>query len=395
MSALSTAYADCFSGVSGDMFLAALIHCGVDEMQLRADLSRLDLGGFSLIVGDHSIGGIGCKRLAVSTSRKQEKRGLHAIIHLLQSSSLSLTVIEKGIRVFTELAQAESKIHGCTVDEVHFHEVGALDSIIDIIGVLLGLEQLNVDKIYASPLPMGRGFVDCEHGRLPLPAPAVCEILQEVPVYGVELEKELVTPTGAALLKVLAEDYGPLPPMTITNTGYGAGSHTLENGQPNLFRLIIGQRQQVEECQEVEVIETNLDDWSPEGFAHLCDRLMTQGAVDVSIVPIHGKKGRPGFLLRVIADPVFSLSLKQTILSETTAIGLRFRKELRMTLPRESVSVSTPWGEIQAKKVQTPAGMVVYPEYDACREVARRFNIPLKLVYDQIKSVNINQADSR
>lgn len=390
----SIAYADCFSGISGDMFLAALLHCGVDETQLKHDLSLLNLGNVTLSVKDHLSSNISCKQIEVVTSVTPDHRNLDSIISLLQESNLPTSIIYKAIQVFTLLAQAEAKVHNCSIDTVHFHEVGCVDSLIDIVGVLLGLEQLNITRLYASPMPMGRGFVDCDHGVLPLPAPAVCEILKDVPLYGVELQQELVTPTGAALLKVLAESFGPMVPMTVQATGYGAGTHSLENNQPNLFRLIVGQPLNVEESQDVEVIETNIDDWSPEGFPHVCDLLMNNGAIDVSIAPIQMKKGRPGFLLKVITNAAHTLLIKQIILTETSAIGLRFRKESRLTLPRKKVIVTTQWGDICAKKVLTPAGFVIYPEYEACQEVAKRFNIPLRQIYDQIRAVDDSSTDT-
>lgn len=386
MSSFATiAYADCFSGISGDMFLSALLHCGLDETILKDKLSLLNLGNYTLSVNNQTLGSISCKTIHITTHTDQQHRNLQSIRTLLESSHLPATVIEKAINVFTELARAEAKVHGCAIDAVHFHEVGALDSIIDVVGVLIGLEELKIGKLYVSSLPMARGFVSCDHGILPLPAPAVCEILKDVPLYGVELQQELVTPTGAALIKVLAADFGPMPPMHIQTTGYGAGSQTLSNKQPNLLRLIIGQQIDVNELQEVEVIETNLDDWSPEGFPHVCDLLLSQGALDVSLAPIQMKKGRPAFLLQVIAPAAHSLTLKQTILSETSAIGLRFRKENRLTLPREMVEIQTQWGAIAAKKVITPTATVIYPEYEACREVAKRFKVPLQQVYAQVK----------
>ncbi len=386
------AYADCFSGISGDMFLGALLHCGVDEDKLRNELSLLGLDDFTLTVTDKSLAGIGCKKVDIAVTSTQAHRNLETITSLLDSSQLSRTVVDRAIAVFTTLAQAEAKIHSCNVESVHFHEVGALDAIIDVVGVLIGLEQLGISRIYTSPLPMGRGFVHCEHGTLPLPAPAVCEILKDVPLYGTEQRQELVTPTGAALIKVLSEDFGPMVPMTIRQTGYGAGTNKLENGQPNLFRLFIGQALAVEETQMVEVIETNIDDWSPEGFPHIYDLLLENGALDVSVTPIQMKKGRPGFLLQVIADPSLSSQLKTIILGETSAIGLRFRKESRLTLPREIISVNTKWGEIQAKKTKTPTGVVITPEFESCRKVAREFGISLKEVYSQVMAKTLNKT---
>ena len=259
------------------------------------------------------------------------------------------------------------------------HEVGAIDTILDVVGVVVGLQALGIERLISSPLPWGHGFVKCAHGRLPLPAPAVCELLTGVPVYAVDVGQELVTPTGAALLTSLAQGFGPLPDMAIDITGYGAGSQTLTNRQPNLLRLIIGR--EARKSETVEVIETHLDDWNSEGFPYLCELLLKQGALDVSLTPMLMKKGRPGQQLRVICYPSHGLQLKQTILAETTAIGLRFRTEARLILEREQVMVNTQWGEVMAKKIQTPTGTVIYPEYEACKKIAESAQIPLQQAY--------------
>ena len=264
---------------------------------------------------------------------------------------------------------------------MHFHEIGALDAIIDITGSVIGLHLLGIDRLVTSPLPMPRGWVRCAHGLLPLPAPAVCEILQDVPVRGSDIEQELVTPTGAALVKTLSGDFGKFPAMRIRQIGYGAGSRKLPGDMPNIFRLVIGQELKVDESQEVEVIETNLDDWSPEHYPHLLEQLFSRGALDVSLAQVHMKKGRPGFLLQVITDPARSLDIKKCILTETTSIGLRFRHENRMTLPRETGTVQTPWGPALVKRVETPGGIRLYPEYDDCQRVARENKVALKDVY--------------
>ncbi len=375
------AYADCFSGISGDMFLAALVHAGVPPEVLLRGLQKLALGAFELDISSVKQQGLSATHLKVNSTTDQQLRTLADLLSLLDTSSLTEDITRPAAKVFQALAEAEAKVHGIDINRVHFHEIGALDTIIDVVGTIIGLRHLDIRRLIASPLPLGRGFVDCAHGRLPLPAPAVCELLHGIPVYGVQHSKELVTPTGAALLKVLADEFGPMPAMTITTTGYGAGSHKLTDDQPNFLRLIIGTSREANESQRVVIIETNLDDWSPEGFPYLCDLLLARGALDVNITAIQMKKGRPGFKLQVISSPAHGLTIKETILSETTAIGLRFREEERLTLEREQVRVSTPWGEIGAKRVVTPAGPVIYPEYEECRTVAARHQIPLQQVY--------------
>ena len=382
-------YADCFSGISGDMLLGALIHAGLDRGHLAEELSKLRLPGLDMQITDRTVQSIGCVQVKVNSERRQELRTLSAILALLQDSALDATVIDRASEVFRALAKAEAKVHNIAIEEVHFHEVGALDTIVDVVGTVFGLQQLGIRRLVSSPLPTGLGFVECAHGLLPLPAPAVCELLQGIPTYGVDLRQELVTPTGAALIATLADNFGPLPPLAITATGYGSGSRILTNGQPNLLRLIIGDAVGVLESQVVEVIETNLDDWSPEGFPHLTDLLFALGAADVTLTPVHMKKGRPGFTLQVISPPAKAHPLKQTILAHTSAIGLRFRREERQTLPRQIATITTRWGKIKAKKVLTPAGWVVHPEYEECRKVALRYDVPLSEVYNEVRCAGI------
>jgi hypothetical protein len=367
------------------MLLGALIHAGLDRQLLVGELAKLHLPGLELHITEKTDHAISCVKVTVNSDRRQDLRALPAILALLEASDLEDQVIGRASAVFRALARAEAKVHGIAVERVHFHEVGALDTIVDVVGVVFGLWQLGIHRLVSSPLPIGHGFVECAHGLLPLPAPAVCELLQGVPTYGVDLRQELVTPTGAALIATLADGFGPLPPLAISTTGYGAGSHILSNGQPNLLRLIIGESAEIVESQVVEVIETNIDDWSPEGFPHLTDLLFARGALDVTLTPVHMKKGRPGFALQVISTPAYGHVLKETILAETTAIGLRFRKEERRTLPRESVTVATRWGEIRAKRVLTPRGTVIYPEYEECRRVALQHQLPLPEVYHEVR----------
>jgi uncharacterized protein (TIGR00299 family) protein len=382
---MKIAYADCFSGISGDMLLGALLHCGIDQKLFRNELDKLALGEFDFLVEEKTVQSISSCKVTICSQRRQELRTLPALMEILDRSGLDDAVATKSAAVFRTLAEAEAKVHGIAVEKVHFHEVGALDTIVDVVGTIIALHQMRVLKLVSSPLPMGRGFVNCAHGRLPLPAPAVCELLRDIPVYGVEIQQELVTPTGAALIKTLAEEFGPMIPMTVSATGYGAGSHVLPDNQPNLLRLITGYAQHVDENQIIEVIETNLDDWSPEIFPFLCDHLFTKGALDVSLTSILMKKGRPGFTLQVICSPVHTLDMKNIILTETSAIGLRFRKEDRQTLAREEVTLMTPWGKIKAKKVQTPSGPVIYPEYEECKKIAIHHHIPLQEVYNEVR----------
>jgi len=385
------AYADCFSGVSGDMLLGALLHAGLDENLLKRELAKLDIPDAHLEIGRTTSQSIGCIKVKISETRRQELRTLPQIQDLLLHSDLDPAIKERSHAIFVALAEAEAKVHDIPVNQVHFHEIGALDTIFDVVGTVIGLHHLGISRLIVSPLPLGGGFVKCAHGLLPLPAPATCELLKGVPTYGVELQKELVTPTGAALIKVLANDYGPLPPMTIAATGYGSGSQILPNNQPNLLRLIIGTSQAVEEAQTVAVIETRLDDWNPELFPYLCDILLTRGALDVSLTACQGKKGRPGFHLQVICKTTDGIPIQDMILSETTAIGLRFRQESRRTLPRQTVQVNTPWGGVTAKKVSTPRGEVIYPEYEECRKIALEHACSIDSVYRAVYAAEGNK----
>jgi pyridinium-3,5-bisthiocarboxylic acid mononucleotide nickel chelatase len=385
------AYADCFSGVSGDMLLAALLHAGLDRELLLAELEKLHLPGLKIDISDKNIQGMSGLAVQVDSSRHQELRTLPTIRALLEESAVSPSTIARSMAVFTRLAEAEAKVHGLSANQVHFHEVGALDTLVDIVGVVFGLEHLGVNRLSCSPLPLGRGFVRCAHGLLPLPAPAVCELLSGIPTYGIELSQELVTPTGAALIATLAEGFGTLPPMRLSAVGYGCGSRELDNGQPNLLRLFLGDGATVGENQVVEIIETNLDDWSPEGYPHLCELLFAAGALDVVLVPVQMKKGRPGFILQAMATPAQSAQVKEAILVHTSAIGLRFRREGRQTLPRKIILLATQWGEISAKQVMTPRGVVVYPEYEQCRRIALEQGVPLAAVYDEVRCLGRNE----
>ena len=382
----SAAYLDCFSGVSGDMLLGALIHAGFSEELLREELGRLNIPDLTMEILSASSQGIACRRVLFSGGNGQPLRTLPVILPILENSGLAPEIVQRAMEVFQVLAEAEARVHGVAVERVHFHEIGALDTIADIVGVVAGLHHLGVERITCSPLPLGRGFVQCDHGRLPLPAPAVCELLAGVPTYGVEIPLELVTPTGAALIKVLADSFGPMPAMIVSSCGYGGGSRTLPNHQPNLLRIVLGKDETVAEAQRVTVTETRLDDWNPEGFPHLCARLMAQGALDVSLAPCHGKKGRPGYSLQVLSTPAMAPMLQDLIFNETTAIGLRMRHEDRRTLPRRPIELMTRWGPVTAKQVERPAGSIIYPEYEACRRIAEQHDVPLDTVYREIYS---------
>jgi uncharacterized protein (TIGR00299 family) protein len=388
---MKVAYLDCFSGISGNMLLGALLHAGLPENVLRATLERLPLTGWELEIEQNRSSGLDACLVRVRAAETAGHRHLHDIEKIIADSGLVQPVIERSLAVFERLATAEARVHGTTPDRIHFHEVGALDAIIDIVGTVAGFHHLGVAQIICSPLPMPRGWTSCSHGKIPLPAPATCELLKNVPVYGDSLEQELVTPTGAALAAQLADDFGPLPAMALEATGYGSGTMQRRDGRPNLLRLIIGESMQMEEARRVEVIETHLDDWNPETWPHVCEQLLQGGALDVSLIPLQMKKGRPGFLLRVLSDPAHGLALKELILAETSSIGLRFHTMDRMTLPRESITVKTPWGRVQAKEVVVHGKKRITPEYEDCRRLAQEQKIPLQDIYAHVTAPAKNQ----
>ena len=383
---MKTAFLDCFSGVSGDMLLGALLDAGLPEAFLQETVSNLKLPGCSLAVQRITEKGLAATRVSVLLEEHghhhhHAHRHLADIERLLAGAALAPAIRDRALAVFQRLARAEAAVHGTTIDAIHFHEVGAVDSLVDIVGTVAGLAELGIDHLVCSPLPMPRGWISCEHGQLPLPAPAVCALMQGVPVYGEPLDQELVTPTGAALVTELASEFGTMPPMMPERTGYGSGARERHDGRPNLLRLIVGQGIDAAEAQTVQVIETHLDDWNPEFWPYVSERLMAQGALDVALIPMQMKKGRPGFLLRVICELASQPALATVLFEETSTLGLRLRREQRLTLPREQVTVSTPWGDLPAKAKTTASGTFITPEYEACRTLAETQGLPLQAVY--------------
>lgn len=381
---MNIAYLDCFSGVSGNMLLGALLDSGFPEGELQKVIDTLNIPHCNIETSKVTENTLTATRVQVKVQGEQPHRHLSDIEQIVTSSGFENKAQQRVLEVFHSLADAEASVHGCSVEEVHFHEVGAADALIDIVGVVHGFQYLNITQVTCSPLPVSRGWVSCAHGELPVPAPATCRLLQGKPVYGVELEQELVTPTGAALLHVLAKDFGPMPPMQFDTIGYGAGTVNRNDGRPNLLRLIIGKTLAPEEAQQVVVIETALDDWNPETWPHVSEQLFQNGALDVILIPVQMKKGRPGFLLKIICEQAHDQVLKQIILSETSSIGLRFHTEQRMTLPREIITVQTKYGPVKAKKITTPDGTVITPEFEECRRLALEKNIPVKDIYSEV-----------
>ncbi len=375
------AYFDCFSGISGDMLLGALVDVGLALADLRADLSRLPLSGYELTAERVTKAGIAGTMVRVHAEHSHTHRGLRDIVEIIAGASLPPEATGPAVQTFERLAAAEARVHGTTIDEVHFHEVGAVDAIVDIVGAFCGLHRLGIEKVYASALPLGGGWVDTAHGRLPVPAPATVELLRGVPSYGGPVEAELVTPTGAAILTTICHDFGEMPPMTIHATGWGAGSKDLPH--PNLLRLFLGEPTTRPVEQRLVLIETNIDNMNPELFGHLMERLFEAGALDVFYTPIVMKKSRPATLVSVLSEPPLVDALSEILFRETTTLGLRLTEVGRRCLDREWRQVQTEYGPVRVKLGRWNDEIVsIAPEYEDCIRLAKEKGVPAKAVYD-------------
>ena len=385
------AFFDCFSGISGDMTLGALVDLGVPIAWLKDQLCRLPLENFDVTVTSTHRNGVHAKLVHVAVIDDKTSRNYSQIRTLIENSPLAGPVKSTSLQIFQKLAEAEARIHSCSPEDVHFHEVGGIDAIVDIVGTALGLDYLAVKKIIASPIPLGKGFVTCSHGKLPVPVPATLDILKNVPVYGTTIPHELVTPTGAAIISASAQGFEAMPDMVIQNIGYGAGQRDFTD-RPNLLRIILGNEPQTatglsEELQEdrIEIIETGIDDMNPELFGHLMDRLFEDGALDVCWIPIYMKKNRPATMLQVLCKNDRRDILIYRILSETTTIGVRYYESRRRLLWRDQLEIETSYGKIAVKRVKDPLGNIrIIPEYDVCQKIAREQDLPLRIVYDTV-----------
>ena len=392
------AYFDCFSGVSGDMTLGALLACGADENAFRDALAALNVPGYDLHIARRKVEGIMATDVDVELLEVDQGHGRHLsdIAEIYANSDLSPRVREQSLAVFTRLAHAEAKVHGTTPDEIHFHEVGAVDAIVDITGACILLEMLGVEAVYTSPLPVARGFVDCQHGRMPLPAPATVELLLGLPTYPAPVKGELVTPTGAALLATLAgpDRVGNPPAMAMRAAGYGAGKKDWGAPFPNLLRVLIGETVEAGErradghagdvpATTVAVLETNLDDTPAEVLGHVQERLLAQGALDVFFVPAQMKKNRPGTLVTVLAAPEDASALSDVLFRETGTFGVRQTFAERRCLARTWQTVETAFGPIRVKIGADDAGreITAAPEFEDCRTAALAHHVALRDVY--------------
>lgn len=382
------AYFDCFSGISGDMTLGALFDLGVPVKWLQESLQQdVPLPGFDLSVEPVQRHGITGRRVRVRVNDGQADRNYNDIKRLIGGSRLSDFVKKTGLDMFERIADAEACIHGCPKAEVHFHEVGGVDALVDILGTALGIEFLGIKKVMASKIPLGTGFVSSDHGRLPVPAPATLAILTDVPVYGSGIDTELVTPTGAAIVTALAESFGPMPVMKVRKIGYGAGRRDL-NPIPNLLRIVNGDVP-APSAETVVMVETCIDDMNPEIFGFIMDRLFEDGALDVYWVPIFMKKNRPGTMIQVLCRADAKEAVARRILMETTTAGIRYYDVHRQTLERKQIQLKTPFGEIPVKQIKNPDGTYrIVPEYEICRQIATEKDIPIREVYENIIKEN-------
>jgi uncharacterized protein (TIGR00299 family) protein len=379
---MKIAYFDCIGGASGDMILAALLDAGLPLETLQERLAALHLADFTLTTRRVSKNGFSATKVDVNVANDAPERHLAEITAIVDASDLAPAIKGQANAIFRRMAEAEAGIHGTTLDHVHLHELGGVDTIVDVVACLVGLEVLGIEKVVASPLPMGRGFIKAAHGQIPLPAPATVALLKGVPVVGSDIEKELVTPTGAALLSSLASGFGPIPPMTLVAVGYGAGGRDLPI--PNVVRLLIGDQAAPGRLgtESVIVLETNIDDLNPQLYDHVMARLFKAGALDVFLTPIQMKKNRPGILLRVICRPGDAGPLTDIVLTETSTLGVRQQIMSRVSLRREMGTVETPYGAVRIKIATLPDGTRrAAAEYNDCRRLAEATGAPLREIY--------------
>lgn len=379
---MRTAYFDCPTGAAGNMILASLLDAGADPVLIERQLRKLPVRGWRLKLRKVRKGGVTALHLAVEQSDQPERR-LSDIFRLVDRAKLSDKVTGSVYIIFGAIAKAEAKIHGTKIDRVHFHEVGAVDAMVDIVGTCLALENLGIEKLYCSPLNLGRGRVRCAHGWLPVPAPATALLLKKARVYQDGLEGELVTPTGAAILATLSSGFGPMPEISLEAVGHGAG--TRETLAPNILRAFVGEGRSAVGGQPGPILlETNVDDANPQVYEHLIDRLFGCGALDAWLTPAIMKKSRPGVVLSALVPEEIEATATDMILSETTTLGVRRRPVERRILPREIAKVSTKYGLISGKAVLLgPGGRRFVPEYAECRKAALKRGVPLREVQEE------------
>lgn len=387
---MKLAYFDCFSGISGDMVLGALVDAGVDLRELESELRKLNLEGWNISAEKVQRKAIRATKVNVETQESHHHRHLSPILKMIDQAALAPRAAERARQIFRRLGEAEAKVHNISIEKVHFHEVGAVDSIIDIVGSAIGFELLGIDTFACSIMDVGSGRVQTEHGLLPVPAPATVELLRDAPTFSSGIEKELVTPTGAAIATTLSTQYAAMPAMTLKSIGYGAGSADLPQ-QPNVLRLMTGEMigERLGESADagehwdapIAVIEANLDDMSPQIYGYFAEQALAAGALDIFSTAVQMKKNRPGQLVTLLCEPSNLKPLIDLIFRETTTIGIRTHEVRRQTLARESVPVETPLGTIRMKISRLNGTLLnAAPEYEDCRRIATQKGLPLKQV---------------
>ena len=390
------AYFDCASGASGDMVLGALVDAGVELGALEAALATLKVDGWRLEARAVERGGLRGTHLSVRTDSARHFHALGDMLGPIERSTLPDAVKRRSEAVLRRLAEAESRVHRVPVDAVHFHEVGELDTLVDVVGAVAGLDTLGVEQVHVSPLPLGGGTVDTAHGRLPVPAPATAELLRGFPVYDNGIAAELVTPTGAAILTTLGTP-GRLPPMTLERIGWGAGSKELPI--PNLLRVLVGQPTEASpadaDVETLVAVETTIDDMSPQLYEPLVERLLAAGALDVYLAPVVMKRSRPGTVLTALAPPDLAERLAETLFRETTTIGVRWSEVKRRRLPREMVRLSTTMGPVTFKVSRLGGRVVtVTPEFEEVRRIADAQGRPVREVLDAVRREGIQAIEA-
>jgi len=386
---MKIAIIDCFSGISGDMTLGALINQGVPLDYIKEEISKLGISNFEIKENKVKRHSISASKVDIEYDEPQQpERNFHSIKKIIEESRLAPNIKNKAISAFKILGEAEAHVHGTTLDKIHFHEVGAIDSIIDLVGSIIGFEYLKVAKIFTLPVPLGTGFTSTAHGNMPVPPPASLEILKEYPIIHKDSEFEMTTPTGATLLKVLSDEILPtFLHYFPEKVGYGAGSKETEKW-PNLLRLITARIEEQPGVENLQVIETNIDDMNPEIYPYLMEKMFDTGARDVFMSNILMKKGRAGIKLSILADLNIVPQIEEIIFSETTSIGLRKYAVNRTILPRKEELVTLDFGEIAVKVIEYKGKKIFRPEYEECKKIARKHKKPITDVYRQIDNLN-------
>jgi len=380
------AYFDCFSGISGDMTLGALLDAGVPVEQLRTELHSLSLPGWELATEKVWKNGMAATYAKVRAQDTQTHRSLTAILGIIEKSSLASTVKDRAAAIFKKLGEAEAAVHDVPLEKIHFHEVGAVDAIIDIVGSCIGFAALGIESFACSALNVGGGTAKMAHGTLPVPAPATARLLLGKPTYSNGVQKELVTPTGAAIVATLCSSFGPQPPMSVTSIGYGAGTADLE-GQPNVLRLMVGEaaeKRAAAESETIRVLEANLDDMNPQIYGYFLEKALAAGALDVFATPVQMKKNRPGMLVTVLCRPEDEAKFHEMLFAETTTLGVRTYTAERRVLARQWETVHTAFGEVRIKVARLNGHIrQASPEFEDCRKLAEAKNVPLQRVMDE------------